>query len=363
MQTLSISTIFKKGEDGKYSNEARLYQYILKYPILNGEQSMNSKDNSREIKVSSWEIMIWLIKALPEFKLKYSNDNISKTIPKIRRRIMRRLHDLVKLELLSEEKVRQKKSDGTTDSFRFTIFGKLLGWIIKSIDFDNSIVHDNNTTINDRELINKQIFNLLQQIFKTGPYSPTIDVLASDFISKCKQLNRFGNIVNVLKSTLNDKEILIDDISDLLNCITTCNFKDQNSKVIFTSLWNKTIIELEPKVKNVVFYNLKLEFEQDMQNHVKAYQPYEKWWFDYKSDHRVVAIECSCTNCDNYTPAVVGLMEYKERKFYSKIDLKNLTILSLNIYNKRSFSNIRPCELSAKCKACGKGSLRLSFPN
>ena len=143
--------------------------------------------------------------------------------------------------------------------------------------------------------------------------------------------------------------------------LLTCNFKEQNSRVIFTKLWDETITELESKTKNLVFYNLKLAFEQDVQNHVKAYQEYERMWFKFKNNHRVVAIECSCTNCDAYTPAVIGLMEYKERKFYSKIDLKNLTPLCLNIYKNRSFANYNPSELSARCQACGEGSLDSLF--
>jgi hypothetical protein len=260
------------------------------------------------------------------------------------------------------EKKKQEKGDGTTDSYRFTIFGQLLAWIINSIDFDNNRV---NATIKHREVINKQIFNLLQQIFKTGEYSPTIDIVASNFISTCLQRNLFGNIVSLLKNALNDEEILIDDVSDLLHNITTCNFKDQNSKVIFTKLWDETIKGLEPKVKDLVLYNLKLSLERGIQNHVNAYQSYEKKWFDNKNDPRVVAIECSCTNtnCEYYTPALMGLMEYKERKFYSKIDLKNLTLLGLDIYKNRSFPNIKPSELSARCKACGKGSLKLCFPD
>ena len=353
MRTLNIGTIFEKEEDGKYCNDALLYQYILKYPILVRDQSVSNLD----IQVSLWNVMEWLKITLPEFKLKYANDNISEFIPKVRRRIKGKLNDLVELELLSIEKIKQKKSDGTTDSFRFTIFGKLLGWIIESIDFDSS-------SINRRETINKQIFNLLQQIFKTGDYSPTIDVLASNFISECIQLNAFGYIVNLLKNTLNDQKTPIYEVSDLLHNITTCNFKEQNLRVIFTRLWNKTITNLEPRIKDLVLYNLKLAFEHDIQNHVKAYQPYEKMWFKFKGDHRVVAVECSCTNCEYYTPAVIGVMEYKERKFYSKIDLRNLSLLRLDIiYTNRSFENYYPSELSAICKACGKGSLRLSFPD
>jgi hypothetical protein len=259
--------------------------------------------------------------------------------------------------LLSEKK-KQQRGDGTTNNFRFTIFGKLLGWIIASIDLDNSIV---NITINSGEIINKQIFSSLQQIFKTGEYSPTINILASNFLSKCMQLKLFGNIVGLLKNSLNDEDILIDDVSDLLHNLTTSNFKEQNSKVIFTSLWDETITELEPKIKRLVLYKLKLSIERDIQDHVKAYQPYEKIWFSFKGDHRVVAVECSCTNRENYTPAVIGLMEYKERNFYSKIDLKNMTPLCFNIYKNRSFANYGPSELSVRCRACGTGSLRLSF--
>lgn len=364
MQNPSINTIFEKEEDGKYSNDALLCQYILKYPILVGEHSASSgnMEGNLNIQVSLWGIMTWLITTVPEFKLKYSNDNISKTIPKVRRRIKGKLDDLVNLDLVLNEKKKQEKGDGTTDSYRFTIFGQLLAWIINSIDFDNNRI---NATIKHREVINKQIFNLLQHIFKTGEYSPTIDIVASNFISTCLQRNLFGNIVSLLKNALNDEEILIDDVSDLLHNITTCNFKDQNSKVIFTKLWDETIKGLEPKVKDLVLYNLKLSLERDIQNHVKAYMEYEKMWFNYKSDHGVVAVECSCTNrdCECYTSAVIEVMEYKERKFYSKIDIKNLTPLCIGIYKIRSYADDKPSELSAICKACGRGSLRLSFPD
>lgn len=182
MQNLSISTIFEKEEGGKYSNNALLYQYILKYPILVREQSANNNtDSSHNIEGTLWNIIEWLKITLPEFKLKYANDNISEFIPKVRRRIKGKLDDLVNLELLQSEKKKQDKGDGTTDKYRFTIFGQLLGWIICSIDFDSS---STNNTIYRRKMINKQIFSLLQQIFKIGEYSPTIDILTSNFVTK-----------------------------------------------------------------------------------------------------------------------------------------------------------------------------------
>ena len=190
----------------------------------------------------------WLIITLPEFKSKYSDNNISKTIS-VGRRIKGKLDDLVKLGLLDSERKKQKLSDGTTSSYRFTIFGQLLGCIISSIDFDNASV---TTVTYNRETINKQVYQLLQLIFKAGEYSPTIDVLASNFISECMQLNAFGYIVNLLKNALNDQKIPIDDVSDLLHDLTTCNFIEQNLRVIFTRLWNKTFAKLEPKIKNLV---------------------------------------------------------------------------------------------------------------
>jgi hypothetical protein len=360
MQNPSISTVFEKRKDG---NDALLYQYILKYPILVDDHSAQDDIGTEiDIQVSLRNMIKWLIDTLPEFKLKYSGDTSSKTVNILWRRIKRKLDNLVNLELLLSEKVKQDKGNGTTDKYRFTIFGQLLAWIINSIDFDNNRV---NATIKHREEINKQIFNLLQQIFKTGEDSATKDIVASNFISTCMQQNLFGNIVNLLKKALNDEEIQIDTVSDLLHNLTNCNFKDQNSKVIFTKLWDETIKGLEPKVKDLALYYLKLSLERDIQNRVNAYQSYEKTWFDNKNDPKVVAVECSCTNtnCQYYTPAVMGLMEYKERKFYSKIDLKNLTPLCLGIYKIRSFANDKASELSAKCNACGKGSLRLSFPD
>ena len=56
MQNPNISIIFKKEEDGKYSNNALLYQYILKYPILVREQSTNNNtDSNHNIQESSVE--------------------------------------------------------------------------------------------------------------------------------------------------------------------------------------------------------------------------------------------------------------------------------------------------------------------
>lgn len=126
-------------------------------------------------------------------------------------------------------------------------------------------------TINRREVINKQIFNLLQQIFKPGEYSPIINIVTTNFISRYLQRNLFGNIVSLLKNALDNKEIQIDNVSDLLHNLTNCNFKDQNSKVIFTKLWDEIIKGLEPRVKELVLYILKLSFERGIQNRVNAY--------------------------------------------------------------------------------------------
>jgi hypothetical protein len=364
MQTPSISMIFEKKEDGKYTDDAVLYQYILKYPILAREQSTDSStDENWDIQIKLWDIMKWLITSLPEFKLKYRSTNVSMTIPKVRRRIKGKLDDLVNLELLLSEKRKQKWGDGTTDSFKFTIFGKLLGWIITSIDCDNSIVKDISSTTYHREMINTQIFNSLQQIFNKGKYAPTtIDILTSRFISRCMQRKWFGNIVNLFKNALNDKEVVIETISDFLRELTTCNFKEQNNKVIFCELWDETIMKLEPAIKNIVLYNTKLSIERKMQDHIKAYQSYEKMWFKFKDDYSKVVVQCSCTNCENYTPVAIDIMGYKKRSLYSTIDPSNLTPFCLLHYKCRSLASIKPNVLLAACKACGKeNSLRLSF--
>ena len=77
-------------------------------------------------------------------------------------------------------------------------------------------------------MIDIQSFDLLQQIFKLGKYSPIIVILASQFISRCMKQNLFGNIVSLFKNALNDKQDIIENISDLLHNLTTCNFKEQN---------------------------------------------------------------------------------------------------------------------------------------
>jgi hypothetical protein len=161
---------------------------------------------------------------------------------------------------------------------------------------------------------------------------------------------------------LNDKEIVIETMSDLLHELMTLNFKDQNTKVMFFELWDETIMELEPAIKNIVLYNTKLSIERDIQDHVKAYQ--EKMWFKFKDDYSKVVIECSCIKCDKYMPVVIDTMVYKKRKLYSTIDPSKLTQSCLIHYKCKSLASFKPHVLLGVCKACGKeNSLRLSFYN
>ena len=87
-------------------------------------------------------------------------------------------------------------------------------------------------------------------------------------------------------------------------------------------------------IRNVVLYNTKLSIEGKIQDHVKAYQSYEKIWFEFKEDYNKVVVECSCTNCEYYTPGSIDIMEYKERSLFSRIDTSNLTPLCLIYYKK-----------------------------
>jgi hypothetical protein len=152
------------------------------------------------------------------------------------------------------------------------------------------------------------------------------------------------------------------DVSDLLHELTTLNFKDQNTKVMLSKLWDETTMELEPAIKNIVLYNTKLSIEKKIEGHIKAYQPYEKTWFKFKDDYSKVIVECSCIRCDKYMPVVIDTMVYKKRKLYSTIEPSKLTQSCLIHYKCKSLASIKPHVLLGACKACGKeNSLRLSF--
>jgi hypothetical protein len=74
--------------------------------------------------------IIGLITTLPEFKLKYPTDHISKTIPKVRRRIKGKLDDLVNLELLQSEKKKQDRVTGQPTALDSQYLGNCLDGLL-----------------------------------------------------------------------------------------------------------------------------------------------------------------------------------------------------------------------------------------
>jgi hypothetical protein len=169
-ESVSIGSIFSRREEGQYTISANMYQNILKYSIFLKNNPKPENDNGKSF--SYRELADWLT----------GIENPQRTIKK-------KLTALRELELIyvSESKP-GVKGIGTSLTYQFTKFGYLLAWIIESFDKNYN-----------EELIQNEIFTLVNDIFTIREHSSASNILFSKFVEKCEDRKEFRNIITLFR--------------------------------------------------------------------------------------------------------------------------------------------------------------------
>jgi hypothetical protein len=68
--------------------------------------------------------------------------------------------------------------------------------------------------------------------------------------------------------------------------------------------------ELDPAVKQLVLYHLKLDIEEKIENQVGYFKGFEKKRYDIRDSPELIALEAFCTICQVYYPIGMNLLEY-----------------------------------------------------
>jgi len=287
----TIHDIFESDDKRDYTNNALLYQNILKYGLEN-----KFSDGFRFTELANW-----LMKRNNEFRNYYTDSQahvpISHRVAQRRQRIQGCLEDLVNIRLVYiKTTVEALKNHDTIPLYDFTTEGYLLMWLIE-------IMH--NDADKDAKAI-QQVLNI---------------------IDSCKDNRHSYSTVFISKffHTCNEKGVLRDAIRLLMqDMLTSLNVDNGRDVLLFflglrnslkwilgnSQIFHETLKQLDKDTRRIILFQLKLEIEDYYNGNFKLGTGIKHPSGDLEA-HNSVAIPgeewqlMRFTNIGNYTKVII----------------------------------------------------------
>jgi hypothetical protein len=219
--------------------------------------------------------------------------------------IERKIKRLLELQLI--HKIGNQpisKGTGQTPVYAFDSMSYFLGWLIESLSSD---------PIKKNKAVDK-LFNILYLLLETD-LSSSMNIFLKSLIRKIKDCGLFIHVVGYMVKLLESSNS-IEDISDLINQTLLFGHTDLNYVNKYNELWQKTLIELEPRTMQLVMFRIKLLYEQRMKERAFHLAEFEKVRFDARKRFDRVVLECGCLSCHCITYEMIDLTEYMVRLKY-----------------------------------------------
>ena len=294
----SIRAIFERNSEGNYTEDALLYQCILRYCIKD-EKSEN------EIEIRPWDLTDWLLDHYPVYREYYHGSRFrrSKKIENTLTRVKRKLEDLNSLFLLEESKDKAKKVDAPLIIYHVTKSGHFLAWLLETESTDGE----------KREKAIQNVYDILISYLRDKKTSRSI--FLHEFFQRCKQIGTFiSNAPDFLTSYEQFRPIynevalleLFLDVPKALYWIFT-----------YPELFVETLNQLHEETKKTLLFQFKLEIE----GYYDIYLSNKKWEimrYDNISIFSSVTIPGYCNKCEEETAFQYDILGY----FRSMYELK-----------------------------------------
>jgi hypothetical protein len=286
--------IFQKDKEGKYTENSKLYQDILRYSI---DGKYKEDDNSFRTR----NLAKWLLEKNIEFSNYFKEPStrhftISSRIENKLDRIKKKIKDLINFGLIEQsEMVKETKGNGLIPLYRFTKTGYLVAWSIESKYPDRS-----ENAINE-------IYNLMQENFRESPASN--DIFFSIFYRKCRDAGLFSDIVALTRRLLELDEPII-DFPQVFQHLILRPLGNTEKSVEVIRLWDESFNELDHESKLLFLHQIKLVLDISMGERAVAFREYEKLRFKIRDRPDIIALEGYCEDCSLYTPAGLSTIEY-----------------------------------------------------
>jgi len=306
----SINMFFEKREDTRlYTNDALLYQDILRYARLN---NLDFPENRNHHFFTAWDLTGWLVTDHEEYKEFYKDLSTRNTPRNVRiasrlERIKGILDKFAKLDLIQPVwNAKATRGETTTTVYSFTSFGHILAWIAESIDGKK------------RDIADQKIYNIMHYHF-TYKDPSSLDIFYSTLHKKFKEKGVYGEfVVNTLKARINSN-IPIWSMTELFESLISR--EDNTSKPkLYRNLWKETMNEMPNSVKDLILHDLKLDIERKMLLIAKDTKTYERLRYDLREKHEILAMEAKCQSCSTLYCLEINILEYLDISEPTKYD-------------------------------------------
>jgi hypothetical protein len=284
---IALGIIFSRTKNReKFTDDSLLYQKILTFSL--------GVDHRSFIR---WEICTWLKNNHQPFE--------SRSVESLLQLVGRKIDKLIKLHLIHKIGTRPiSTATGQTPVYSFDPMSYFLGWLIESLISDPT---KRSGTINKG-------FSILYLMLETNARS-SMNIFLKSLIWKIKENGLFSHLINYMIELL-ESDNSIKDISDLINQILLFRHTDLNLVNKYNELWVQTLNELDPKMRQLVMFRIKLLYEQRMKD--RAYDPaeFEKIRFSARERFDKIVLECACLSCQHISYEMIDPMEYMIRLRY-----------------------------------------------
>ena len=302
----------------EYTNDAIIYQSILKYSIVYGtEKFFKSRQISQDhllLNCNYYTEVYSGTKAKTPIKARAENIN---------QRVVIFLDTLEYLGLVVSQTVQTPNNEQTRE-YRFTELGQIIGSLLSY-----------NSTRNKKTNI-QTIYNQIQEYYSKLVSSAAI--FCNIYFRRCWENNSFVNVINSLIELLENAS---NSKKEFINSFENYNpeLSEKTWKIIDESLYEMKNNDWNIEDYYKLLLDLKLNIEKKFEVKIRNWKVYEETRYRYRNYIDIVIVEGYCDNCI----------------LYISIGLKTREFIKLNI--KHDDPKIKSDNLLISCPQCSIGNL------
>jgi hypothetical protein len=263
------------------------------YKVIRKEK----KDNSFRF----WDLARWLVNNSLQYVTFYRGRRVrdSYKIENTKKRNKQILDDLIELRLIRQAgKSKARKVNADIQIYEYTKGGELLAWLIKGLD------------PKQRQSAISEIYDLAVKAFSANEDSSPITI--SRFLRKCKDKVVFDKLIDYIQYLVHSvPDHKFKSTRNVLQYIFDFSFRGSEIRKDLVVLWFETIEQLEPEIKKLMIYRLKLSLESEFENTQESLsREYEELRFELKGNHEKIAIHGYCLNCKRKENLAIHYSQY-----------------------------------------------------
>ena len=288
----SLTILIERDMDGNLTEDALLYQDILKYSKFVEEFDLHN-------------LTAWLLDNNNDFindfkSLDKRNYTRANRISNKRNHVQYRVEELEHFQLVEKYRTAINQKRVNVQYYRLTNSGKLLFFLIEYQAFSDNDIR--------RQKLTDSIYELLTEV-KEPKNSNTL--FNFYFFRTLKEWNSFEYFVSRLTNTLFSIDIIY-NVRDLVEKAKNPNIMDDLWEIKREAL-SESYMKLDPEMKKYHLFNLKSTLEAEERKKVKNFDQYEKLAFSTRNDYETFVKEVDCSYCNTYFSMTFNLRGILER--------------------------------------------------